>query len=153
MRIAVTTPTFFPVVGGAEVGIHEIYDRLGARHHVSVITREHPQRILDEYAGSEIETGRYSVVVPLNRALKRLPGRAGYLIALTGIPMAIELVRAHRRAPISALNAHFARPSLLPLLVARYGLGARTVLSLVGRADVIDRLLGIDVSTPGRPCA
>lgn len=38
MKILVATPTYLPTVGGAEVGIFEIFRRLAARHDVTIAT-------------------------------------------------------------------------------------------------------------------
>ena len=37
LRIAVCTHTFLPTVGGAELGIHEIYRRIGQSHEVTIL--------------------------------------------------------------------------------------------------------------------
>jgi len=44
MNIAVMTPTYLPIVGGAEVGIFEIYRRLSHHHRVTIYTPELPGR-------------------------------------------------------------------------------------------------------------
>jgi glycosyltransferase involved in cell wall biosynthesis len=38
MRILVITPTFYPVMGGAEKGIYEIFSRLAEKHEVKILT-------------------------------------------------------------------------------------------------------------------
>lgn len=38
MRILIITPTYFPIAGGAERGIHEICQRLAQRHNISLLT-------------------------------------------------------------------------------------------------------------------
>jgi glycosyltransferase involved in cell wall biosynthesis len=39
LNILVITPGFLPTIGGAEIGVHEIYSRLGTRHQVTILTK------------------------------------------------------------------------------------------------------------------
>jgi hypothetical protein len=46
MNILVVKPTFLPVAGGAELGIHETYKRLGENHKIEILTPKLPIYIL-----------------------------------------------------------------------------------------------------------
>jgi glycosyltransferase involved in cell wall biosynthesis len=135
LNLLVSTRTFLPLVGGAEVGIHEIYKRIATEHDVTVLTRPHPPRVLQESGEPEARPAGYDVVHVLPWA-DPLPWQVSHYARLLGVPVAAAVARLHRRRPIDAYNAHFVRPHLLPLRVARR-LGVRTVLSLVGRDDVM----------------
>ena len=43
LRLVLTTHTFLPTVGGAELGVHELAVRLGRRHDVVVLARNFPK--------------------------------------------------------------------------------------------------------------
>ena len=49
LDILVLTPTFLPAIGGAEIGVHEIYSRLGARNRVVILTKQ-PKREMQHRA-------------------------------------------------------------------------------------------------------
>jgi glycosyltransferase involved in cell wall biosynthesis len=140
MRIVVSTPTFLPIVGGAELGIHEIYKRLGRKHDVTILTPRPPRQLLDEYGAQDYTSNRYEVrhIFPeLDRALSRTAGR---VLKRTSLPYATELARIVRHERPDLINFHFIKPHGSALLLMRRLYGVPCVLSLVGRSDVV-RLL------------
>jgi hypothetical protein len=54
MKMLVITPGFLPAVGGAEIGVHEIYTRLGTRHQVTILTKSprRPSPTTVQYGGN-----------------------------------------------------------------------------------------------------
>lgn len=131
LRLVLSTRTFLPMVGGAELGLHEIACRLGSRHRVTVLASG------GEEGDSDYRPDGYRVVrVTRSRgAAKSLRGRVS---EYTGWAYARTLLQTHRAdGPVDALNCHFMRRSLLVALAARYLLRIPVILSLVGRGDVV----------------
>ncbi len=86
MRILVLTPTFFPVVGGAEMVIFEIYRRLARRHQVRLLTpelsaglrRESGSDAWKAYMRRQTNTINWSGELPLAQGIKfGKPGKPG----------------------------------------------------------------------------
>jgi phosphatidylinositol alpha-1,6-mannosyltransferase len=143
MRIVVSTPIFLPVVGGAELGIHEIYRRLGREHDVTIITPRLPDGLLDEYgAHDDYSSDRYSVRHLFPDLDRVLPETARRILKRTSLLYAAELMLAMRRARPDVINFHFVKPHGSALLLIKRLYGVPTVLSLVGRSDVMRLLSG-----------
>jgi glycosyltransferase involved in cell wall biosynthesis len=140
MRIIVSTPIFLPVVGGAELGIHEIYRRLGREHDVTIITPRLPRDLLDEYGAHDYASDHYSVRHLFPNLDRALPEIARRILKRTSLLYAAELMLAMRRARPDVINFHFIKPHGSALLLIKQLYGTPTALSLVGRSDVM-RLL------------
>ncbi len=147
MRILVLTPTFLPKVGGAEIGIHEIYRRLGERHDVLVLapdepddpasTARHPADDVS-YEGAPYRVRRYREWLDVHHL-------RGQRLTLGLLPpfaagMAVEAHRLVSTFRPDVVNSHFAIPNGAAILAARR-LGVPALLSIVGA----------DVPTPGKP--
>jgi glycosyltransferase involved in cell wall biosynthesis len=140
MRIVVSTPTFLPLVGGAQLGIHEIYDRVGARHDVTILTPSISRDPRKGYAGEDDYTSENYTV---RRVMPAITGGAPLIargLQRTSLPYAAELLCISRASRPDVINFHFATPQAGALMLAKRGLKVPTVLSLVGRSDVL-RLL------------
>ena len=145
MKILVLTPTFLPVVGGAEIVLFEIYRRLATRHEILLVTPHLDPALLRDQASKEYEG---MVSFPVERyqdciSFMRIPGHR-----LTGgaIPpfslSAVGAVRdAARRFRPDVLNVHYVMPTGLAGVWAERVLGIPTVMTLNGR----------DVPGPGVP--
>jgi len=145
VRILVLTPTFLPVVGGAELVVLEVYRRLARRHEVRLLTpvlasslrRDHGSTDYDALVNFSVE--RYTDRV----TLMRLRGHRATAGALP--PFSLSAIGAVRRAVAAArpdvLNVHYAMPTGLAGVVAERALGVPTVLTMNGR----------DVPGPGVP--
>jgi glycosyltransferase involved in cell wall biosynthesis len=145
VRILVLTPTFLPVLGGAELVVLEVYRRLARRHEVRLITpvlaaslrRDHGSTEYDALVNFPVE--RYEDRV----TLMRVRGHRWSAGALP--PFSLSAVAAVRRAVADArpdvLNVHYAMPTGLAGVVAERVLGVPTVLTMNGR----------DVPGPGVP--
>jgi glycosyltransferase involved in cell wall biosynthesis len=140
MRILVSTPTFLPVVGGAELGIHEIYKRLGREHDVTILTPRLPRQLLDEYGARDYTSDRYEVRRIFPELDRALPGTVSRILKRTSLLYAAELARIVRHERPDLINFHFIKPHGSALLLMRLLYGVPCVLSLVGRSDVV-RLL------------
>jgi glycosyltransferase involved in cell wall biosynthesis len=139
LRIAVCSPTFFPVVGGAELGIHEIYKRLAEKHDVTVITPRKPEEVTAKHTMRDYEGARYRVwVVDPPRAVRaafpRRPPTQKAVALMAG------LGRLGRDRSIDVANFHFMIPNVPAMVAARRLYGIPVVLSLVGRRDVMGLL-------------
>jgi glycosyltransferase involved in cell wall biosynthesis len=145
VRILVLTPTFLPVVGGAELVLLEVYRRLARRHDVRLLTpvlaeslrRDHGSTEHDSLVNFRVE--RYEDRV----TLMRVRGHRWTAGALP--PFSLSAVAAVRRAVAAVrpdvLNVHYAMPTGLAGVVAERRLGVPTVLTMNGR----------DVPGPGVP--
>lgn len=137
MKILVLTPCYLPVIGGAETGLFELYRRLADRHEVHVVTRrvkaeEGSEGDLDPYYQCDrIRVIRYSQLEPASwgRGFRGLPG----------IPMFAATAALHAAAfRPDMIHAHFIATCTSALSALRYTSRAPAVISLVGRADILD---------------
>jgi glycosyltransferase involved in cell wall biosynthesis len=142
MRIVVSTPIFLPVVGGAELGIHEIYRRLGREHDVTIVTPRLPRGLLEEYGAHDYSSDRYSVRHLSPDLDRMLPETAMRVLKRTSLLYVAELTRTMRHARPDVINFHFVKPHGSALMWAERLYGVPTVLSLVGRSDVLRLLPG-----------
>lgn len=146
MRILVLTPTFFPIMGGAELGIHEICRRLAENHAVRILTPVPSDRLAGAY-GSEGEVpqpARYEVLRFADRInLKNAPGQnlLRGIVPPFSFSMANQALRQARAFRPDAVLAFYALPSGLAAAGIRRKLGIPVLLSLIGR----------DVPGPGIP--
>jgi glycosyltransferase involved in cell wall biosynthesis len=137
MRILVLTPTFLPVVGGAELLVYEVYRRLGQRHEVRILTPYLPPALLDQQgAGGDYPDSPWV----LKRYHDRLtPMRIrGHGLSRGAIPpFSLSAVAAVRRAIRTdrpdVVNVHYLMPTGLAAVAAQRWLGVPAVLSLTGR--------------------
>ena len=139
------TPTFLPVVGGAELVVLEVYRRLARRHDVRVVTpvlaaslrRDHGADDYDALVNFAVD--RYADRVTLMRV-------RGHRVTAGALPpFSLSAIAAVRRAVLASrpdvLNVHYAMPTGLAGVVAERVLGVPTVLTMNGR----------DVPGPGVP--
>ena len=145
MRILVLTPTFLPVVGGAELALLEIYRRLATRHNVHLLTPVLAPILLRDQASGDYEA---MVSFPVERyqdrvSFMRVPGHRWSGGAIPPFSLsAVSAVRdAVRRFSPDVLNVHYMMPTGLAGVVADRWWGVPTVITLNGR----------DVPGPGVP--
>jgi glycosyltransferase involved in cell wall biosynthesis len=138
LKILVIAPTFLPYVGGAELGIHEIYKRIGQRHEVHILTPYLPKEILEnlknDYKNENYEVFRFknylSVTGPFLLKLVK------QLLSLTSLFYIIAMIKHLRTFKPDVINFHYAIPGGAALIYAAKILKIPTILSLVGRPDV-----------------
>lgn len=140
MRIIVSTPTFLPVIGGAQLGIHEIYRRLGESHDVTILTPRLPSHSLEGYGAQDYASDNYKVRYIFPTLDRILPDTAMRVLKRTSLLYTAELARTVRRERPDVINFHFVRPHGGALVMMRWLYGVPSVLSLIGRSDVM-RLL------------
>ena len=145
MRILVLTPTFLPVVGGAELVVLEVYRRIARHHEVRLLTPVLDAGLVRAFGSDEYES---LVNFPVERyadrvTFMRMRGHRWTAGALP--PFSLSAVaavwRAVKRWRPDVLNVHYLMPTGLAGLVAERALGVPTVLTLTGR----------DVPGPGVP--
>jgi glycosyltransferase involved in cell wall biosynthesis len=140
MRILVSTPTFLPLVGGAQLGIHEIYRRVGRQHEVTILTPSLKRVPGKGYSvEGDYESENYTVRHILPAFEKAAPQLARGL-RRTSLAYASELLATPRHHRPDVVNFHFASPQLGALMLVKWVHRVPTALSLVGRSDVL-RLL------------
>ncbi len=145
MKILVLTPTFLPVVGGAELVLFELYRRLSRRHEILLVTPVLPPNLLHDQASSEYES---LVPFPVYRyhdrvSFMRIRGHrwSGGAIPPFSLSAVIAVRDAVRRFHPDVLNVHYLMPTGLAGVVADRILGVPTVMTMNGR----------DVPGPGVP--
>jgi glycosyltransferase involved in cell wall biosynthesis len=145
MRILVVTPTFLPVMGGAEMVLFEVYRRLAVRHEVRLLAAAPaPGLLRDHSAAADAPDVPFAVAHYRDRvSLMRVRGHRWTGGAIPPFSLsAVAAVRAHARAfRPDVVNVHYAMPTGLAAVVADRGLGIPTVLTMNGR----------DVPGPGVP--
>ncbi len=146
MKILVITPTYFPVCGGAEVGIFEIFKRLGKRNDVRILTPVPSQRLMDQYGNEQEdwETQGPPMVRFQDRVnLKNLPGQFALRGAIPPFSLsAVSAVAKQTRTFCPDVACFFyALPNGLASLFSERIRKIPTVLSLIGR----------DIPGPGIP--
>jgi glycosyltransferase involved in cell wall biosynthesis len=128
------------VVGGAEIGIHEIYHRLGRDHDVTILTPPLSPALLATYGADDYVSDRYRVVHIYPMLERRLPALACRALRRTSLLYVAALASAIRSDRPDVINFHFVRPHGGALIMTQRLHRVPSVLSLVGRLDVM-RLL------------
>jgi len=143
MKILVVTPTFLPVVGGAELGIFEIYQRLGKRHNVHILTPSLEKSRILEYAHKDVyfKEASFKVYRFDDKAyLDRIGQRQLYLKGLAppfSLSYIMVVFRYISNFRPDIINFNYVFPGGLALILLRALTKIPVVLSLVGRTDVI----------------
>ncbi len=142
MNILVVTPTFLPIVGGAEIGIHEIFKRLGKLHEVRILTPTHTQRIYSQQGAEDIAFSEKNYEVHHFKDtfnLTEIWGQRifGRLIPPLSISYIWAIFRQVRIFSPDIIIFHYAIPAGLALVMIRLITKIPVVLSLIGRTDVL----------------
>jgi glycosyltransferase involved in cell wall biosynthesis len=140
MRILVSTPTFLPIVGGAELGIHEIYDRIGRDHDVTILAPNPKQEIAEGYGAHDYRSENYTVRRLAAGMEPLLPSALSHKLKQLSLLYAVEMARIMRRSRPDLINFHFIKPQSGALVMMKYLYKMPIALSLVGRSDVLRSL-------------
>jgi len=131
MRILVLTPTFLPVVGGAEILILEVYRRLAKRHDVLLLTMEKGRAPSDKDQLVNFAVERYrDRVSTMKLRGHRATGGVVPPFSLSAVKAVDSAVRRFRP---DVMNAHYMAHTGLAAMIAKARHGVPTVLTLVGR--------------------
>lgn len=145
MNILCLSPTFLPVVGGAELVLWEVYRRLATRHNVLLLTPELNKQLLDNYSKNAED-------YPINFRVVRYKDRitfmsirghrlSGGLIPPFSISAIFALKTALQSFQPDVINVHYTMPTGLAAGAANTLWNIPTILTLNGR----------DVPGPGVP--
>lgn len=132
MRILVFTPNFLPLVGGAEIGIYEIFRRLARRHKICVLTPQKSSAYMTQdayYNLANLEIVRFEDRVNLQNMGLTLKG----IIPPFSFSAARVYFHTVRRFKPDIVNIHYAFPFGFVPMIVRPVTHVPFVLSLVGR--------------------
>jgi glycosyltransferase involved in cell wall biosynthesis len=145
MRILVLTPTFLPVVGGAELFILQVYRRLASKHKILILTPHLSEEIKKNSASTEYDD-------LINFKIKRYYDKftlmkiRGHRITLGLIPpfslsAIFALKKVIKKFKPDVINVHYVMPTGLAGVYAQKCLKIPTIITYNGR----------DVPGPGVP--
>ncbi len=141
-KILVVTPTYLPILGGAEIGIYEIYKRLSKTYDVRILTPFQPSHIISNQGVSDekLEEKNFDVVrfhdwLNLTKIKgQRFIGKLIPPIALSYIWAIYKQVKDFRP---DIINMHYIVPGgFAGFLVGKF-VKVPVVISLIGRTDVL----------------
>lgn len=143
MKILVVTPTFLPIIGGAEIGIHEIFKRLGKLHEVRILTPTHTQRVYSQQGVEDIgfseknyEVHHFKDILNLTKIKgQRIFGRLIPPLSISYIWAIFRQIRIFRP---NIIIFHYVIPAGIALMLTRMITKIPVVLSLIGRTDVLN---------------
>jgi glycosyltransferase involved in cell wall biosynthesis len=137
LRILVFAPSFLPVIGGAQLGIHEIYKRIGERHEVVILTPEQSETMHRDYVTKkDYVTGAYNTVRFKNTFESIKSSLFRNALAVTSLPYIQALKKLGGSERFDVINSHGIFPQGMAAIYAKRKMGIPLVLSLVGRSDV-----------------
>jgi len=136
----VSCPTFLPLVGGAELGIHEVYHRIGQNHDVTIVTPRLAQAALADFGATDYESPNYDVRHLLPEAHTHVSSLIARVLQRTSLPYMWRITRVNRAEPLDVINFHYIAPHGAAVVAASFLSRTPTVLSLVGRSDVVHLL-------------
>ena len=131
MRVLVLTPTFLPMVGGAEVLLLEVYRRLAERHEVCLLTADKglPPSDLDHLINFQ--------VIRYQDQFSFMKFRGHRLTGGIVPPFSLSAVGATRRVIASfhpdVLNTHYVAHTGLAAVIAQQRFGVPSVLTFAGQ--------------------
>jgi phosphatidylinositol alpha-1,6-mannosyltransferase len=138
MNILVLTPTFFPVMGGAELGIYKICRFLGKKHKVRILTPELSSKLSSAYRMEEntFDLAEFELIRYSDRLnLKNFPG----IRLLKGLipPFSLSLVCQAMQEASSfkpdAVLTFYALPCGLAGALIQRRMRIPVLLSIIGR--------------------
>lgn len=142
-RILVVSPTFLPLLGGAEIGIYEIYRRLGKTYDVRILTPLQPKRIISRQGVTDqgFNESNFSVVrFPdwLNLTKIRRQKLIGKLIPPISLAYIWAVYKQVKDFRPDIINIHYVVPGgFAAFLVGKFA-KVPVVISLIGRTDVLE---------------
>ena len=136
MNILVITPAFLPAIGGAEIGVHEIYKRLGTRHQVTILTKalRGASSTVEGFDQDNYTVSRYRDFLNLGNIRGKMLLRG--CIPPFSIGALCGASKHIRRLRPDVVNVHYAAFTGLAAVWAQRVHKVPTVLSLIGRDAV-----------------
>lgn len=145
MKILVITPTFFPIMGGAEKGIYDIFSRLAEKHEVKILTPFPEKKYLTNF--SREDNWRIDKIEVLNFHdrinLLKLPGhwKLKGIIPPFSISFVFEALRVAKVFKPDVSICFYAIPAGLSAIFLNKIRKIPSILSIIGR----------DIPGPGIP--
>jgi phosphatidylinositol alpha-1,6-mannosyltransferase len=131
MRVLVLTPTFLPMVGGAEILLLEVYRRLAERHEICLLTVDKglPPSDLDHLINFPVTRfrDRFS---SMNYRGHRVTGGFVPPFSLSAVAAVRDLIPGFRP---DVVNTHYVAHTGLATVVAQRNYGIPSVLTFSGR--------------------
>jgi glycosyltransferase involved in cell wall biosynthesis len=140
LKIFVCTPSFLPIIGGAELGIHEIYNRIGKKHEVVIITPKPSTKLTDNYAANDHLSANYKVVRFNDLTTHIWPPSLRIFLSIPALAYYFAVKRTLKRLKADVINYHFIAPQGVAIIVNKYTNHIPSAISLVARTDVIGSL-------------
>lgn len=139
-KLLIISPTFFPIIGGAEIGIHELATRFSSKYSVTILTPYQNKVMNGGY-----DMSKYKVVYFKDRFQSEdgIKGKINKLLSLTSLFYIMAIRKEINRNKPDIINFHYAIPTGLAIIYSKVILGIPVVLSLVGRVDVYNRYTSI----------
>lgn len=138
MRVLVVTPSFLPVVGGAELGIYAIYSRLSAKHSIRVLTSRPrlffspPSGIEEHLPLGKIEVARFWDLLTLGKTpVRQISGPWAPPVSAS---FALNVRKQIKDFRPEVINFHYLLPGALAIKAAAEA-KVPTLLSLISRTD------------------
>ncbi|MFB0565212.1 MAG: glycosyltransferase family 4 protein [Candidatus Aminicenantaceae bacterium] len=145
MRILVLTPTFLPVIGGAELVLWEVYRRLSIKHEVVLLTPKLKESLIKHYSKNEADYPVNFQVIRYKDTWTLMSVRGHKITGGMIPPFSLSAVFAVKKAlkdfNAQVLNVHYTMPTGLAGAIVNTFWKVPTVLSFNGR----------DVPGPGVP--
>jgi len=143
MKILVITPVFLPIIGGAEMGIHEIFNRIGERNEVCILTPKKKEYHLEKLGVSDefFNQANYKVIRfwDFLRIPRRMMSLSLGLIPLFSISFVLETFKYIKRFNPDIMNFHLVFSGGLALILTRLFTKIPVVLTLAGRGDTLGK--------------
>lgn len=141
MKILAVTHTFLPAVGGAELGMHEIFQRLGRNHEVYILLPRLEKKHIEKWGvmDSAYESGNYQVIHFSNlwRVPKKLYHFLGGIIPPISLSLVLATFKQIKKINPDIINFHFFIHTGLAITLAKIFTKIPIVLNLTGRNDVL----------------
>jgi len=138
MKVLLITPTYLPIVGGAEIGVFEIYRRLKKKHQVKILTPWPDKKLIKDFGTEEatFETSDKDILRFKDRVnLMKWPGqwRLKGIIPPFSLSSVLAALKNVKTFEPDIVNVFYALPTGLAALFVKSMARTPVVISLIGR--------------------
>lgn len=137
MKILVITPTFLPIIGGAELAIYEVFRRIAKTHDVGLITPEVPAILQDSYSMKEYSDGLNFPVWRYPDKFTLLRRRLQYYSCGMIPPFSISAIKPIKniikKFNPDVINAYYMTGTGLAAIAGKIFLKVPVILNFIGR--------------------
>ncbi len=143
MKILVVINSFLPIVGGAEIGCHKIFNRIGTKHEIHILTPKRGRRHLEKLATSDSFFNQVSYkVFHFKDSLKTPKRMYSWLWGLFppfSLSFIISVLKHIKKFKPDLINFQGVFPGGLALIFTSVVKKIPIVLTLFGRWDVFGK--------------